>query len=455
MANGFQGPPAVDFYSQLSGLGDTLQANAILRQKQQVNAARQEAFSNFTALDPNSPEYGKQAMTIAQRLGSVGDQDGAVKFLGLAQTAADKARQAERDKVTDSHWSADYSLRKAAAARADDPTPSNFVKDPSVPGGYRPIGPADPAYIENVTAAKARAAAAVPPEGFVVGQDGNLAPRLGGPTDPAYLARVDAEKARAKGDVPTVMGPGSAIITPNKAADGPIFTNKPAASHGLSEDALNIRAEQWNKGDYEGATKNVGRGAQGSATLEAIANRAAEKLITQGYSPSAAADIVSGNMQKFRASGIGQSAEARTSANREANLNLILKATDAAIPAALEQSEKVARTGWVPINQIIQKGQVIASNPELRKFGMANLQLAEHWARAMNPTGVMRESDRDLALHFLSTADSKETYKEVVGQLKTQITRERDSIKGGHTPAGAAPAAGSYVWTPDSGLVSK
>ena len=173
--------------------------------------------------------------------------------------------------------------------------------------------------------------------------------------------------------------------------------------------------------------------------------------------------------QQYKATGIGLNAGARTSATREANLNLILKAANAAIPAALEASEKVARTGWVPLNQIIQKGEVIASNPDLKAFGMANLQLAEHWARAMNPTGVMRESDRDKALSFLSTADSPETYKRAVMQLKMQITRERDSIrqeiKGSspepgevELPAAASPTAskplapGSYNWTPERGI---
>jgi hypothetical protein len=91
------GIPQVNFYSMLSGLGDTLQANAKLRQQQQVSDARKAAFSDFSALDPSSPDYGKQAITIAQKLGSVGDQDGAIKFLGLAQTAADRQRQAQND----------------------------------------------------------------------------------------------------------------------------------------------------------------------------------------------------------------------------------------------------------------------------------------------------------------------------------------------------------------------
>lgn len=120
MANGFQGPPAADFYNQLSGLGDTIQANAALRKKQELDEGRKAAFQDFTALDPRSPNYGTQAMTIAQKLGTIGDQEGAVRFLGLAQTAADRTRQSERDAVTDKHWGADYALRARSAARADE-----------------------------------------------------------------------------------------------------------------------------------------------------------------------------------------------------------------------------------------------------------------------------------------------------------------------------------------------
>jgi hypothetical protein len=155
--------------------------------------------------------------------------------------------------------------------------------------------------------------------------------------------------------------------------------------------------------------------------------------------PAQAASFMSTQLPAFKAGQVGESAGARTAGTREANLNLILKATDAAIPAALEASEKVARTGWVPLNRLIQSGEVIASDPELKEFGMANLQLAEHWARAMNPTGVMRESDRDKALSFLSTADSPETYRRAVMQLQKQITRERDAIRAGRSEPGQGP----------------
>ncbi len=343
-----------------------------------------------------------------------------------------------------------YGLAVRAADRADDETPDNFTANPDfgkVAGApkYVPIGPADPNYLQSVATAKARAAASVPPEGYEENPAAKtdqsapkFIPQSGGPNDPATVQTLAAAKAK----IPRIVAPGEAIVDIGSGKE--TYRNAPAGgAGGLTPEALEIRARQWNKGDYEGATKNVGRGAQGSATLEAISNKAAELLTNSGMTPEDAAAHVSGNMQKFKASGIGQNAEARTSATREANLNLILKATDAAIPAALEQSEKVARTGWVPLNQVIQKGEVIASDPELRKFGMANLQLAEHWARAMNPTGVMRESDRDKALSFLSTADSKDTYKQVVMQLKTQITRERDAIRG--TSAKTPVSIGGYT----------
>jgi hypothetical protein len=216
---------------------------------------------------------------------------------------------------------------------------------------------------------------------------------------------------------------------------------------GMGDGAVELAARRLKEGDLSALT-NIGRGAQASHDLGRIQNRMADILVKEdGLSLADAAKKVSASVQAFKASQTGQSAEARTGATREANLNLILKATDAAIPAALEASDKVNRTGWVPLNKIIQKGQIATSDPDLMKLGMANLQLAEHWARAMNPTGVMRESDREKALEFLSTATSKETYKALVEQLRTQITRERDAVKGvapgstsPYSPSGAAPA---------------
>lgn len=156
-------------------------------------------------------------------------------------------------------------------------------------------------------------------------------------------------------------------------------------------------------------------------------------------------NATSADIQEFQARQAEMSSGARTKGTREANLDIILRVTDSAIPAALAASEKVPRGSWVPINRIIQKGELATSDPALMQFGMANLQLAEGWARAMNPTGVMRESDRDKALSFLSTATSKETYKALVEQLRTQIQRERAAVQSGKQSAVSPPGESPSV----------
>jgi hypothetical protein len=230
--------------------------------------------------------------------------------------------------------------------------------------------------------------------------NGTLQPIPGGPADPEAVTRMEQAKAAGKGSAST-----------------------------MSPEAKEIMARQMIAGNFTGYN-SLGRTAQGLAVRNELNNMAAEIAMREnGMTAAQASSYLNDQKQQFGAHQIGLNTEARTAGQREANLNLILRMTDAAVPAALEASEKVARTGWVPVNQLIQKGEVMASNPELREFGMANLQLAEGWARAMNPTGVMRESDRDKALTFLSTADSKETYERAVRQLQKQITRERDSIR--------------------------
>lgn len=199
----------------------------------------------------------------------------------------------------------------------------------------------------------------------------------------------------------------------------------------ISGQSLEVRAHQRALGDVKGAYAGLPWGSGANIAKQQIDEMATTKLVNEGgMTPREAAEYMSAQTQAFNAKGVGLSAEARTAGTREANLKIILKATEGAIPAALEASREVTRySGFVPLDKIIQKGQVAVNDEKMVKFGMANLQLAEHWARAMNPTGVMRESDRDMALHFLSTARNQPTYEAAVLQLKKQIDRELTAVK--------------------------
>jgi hypothetical protein len=208
-------------------------------------------------------------------------------------------------------------------------------------------------------------------------------------------------------------------------------------SGSISDESISFLADRYLSGD-KSAAQGLGLGASGQANrnkfLQAVSSRAAEKGIT--------GDQLAKIMQEYSAETGAQKSLATT----EAKLKVILNTTRAAIPAAIEASTKVPRTKFVPVNKLIQKGQVATSDPDLQSFAMANLQLAEGWARAMNPTGVMRESDRDLALNTLSTATSPETYASAVNQLKLQLDRELQSIQSIEGKTSSAPATP----TPDS-----
>lgn len=153
------------------------------------------------------------------------------------------------------------------------------------------------------------------------------------------------------------------------------------------------------------------------------------------------------SQQTYNARNVGGTAGARTEATRAANLDIIINSTMAAIPQALAASAAVPRGSWVPVNKAIQKYQAGTSDPQLAAFAVANLQIGELWARAMNPTGVMREGDRELALSNLSTATSPETYKVVLDQVMQAMRREKGAVLQTEKERGGSP-------NPDAGSLN-
>lgn len=151
MANGvISGPPAVDFYSMLSGLGDTIK-------QQRVNDARKQAFGS---LDPNSTDFATLATTGAVNLLKNGDIQGGTTLLNLSQAAQQRLQATQRDQR-------DFSFRQTEAQRAQQnadrsyglqektlerrTVPEGFTQNPN--GGLQPIpgGPKDPNYLRTVT----------------------------------------------------------------------------------------------------------------------------------------------------------------------------------------------------------------------------------------------------------------------------------------------------------------
>jgi hypothetical protein len=120
------GIPAFDFYSALSGIGDTIASN-------RKDAARKAALEAASA---NGVSYGDAMRGLIR----AGDLQGAQMFANL-QTHKDSldaaarsdARQAARDAIADKHWAASFDLQKRAADRADQD--SFAIKEITMPDG--------------------------------------------------------------------------------------------------------------------------------------------------------------------------------------------------------------------------------------------------------------------------------------------------------------------------------
>jgi hypothetical protein len=334
-----------------------------------------------------------------------------------------------------------------AVQPAPKPTPPAQPQPPRAPiGAGGPGGPAQPPQAAAVPqpapmpqpAPQQPAGPITPqvplPKGFTDPQAAILALRTEAArlsANPKMKGQVDELKdwaTRIEGSIaPLNVQPNATIVDPRTGKT--LYQGPGAAAYSNAGTGATIDADAERYRQTGTLPPNMGRGIQGQHEAAAIRARAAEQEINAGGDPAKWPE----RWQDYRAAGVGKSTAERVKASREENLNLILKAADAAIPAALEASKALPRTAYVPLNKLIQKGEIMSSDPRLVEFGMANLQLAEHWARAMNPTGVMRESDRDKALTFLDTGFANNTYERAVMQLQKQITRERDAVRGGGT----------------------
>ncbi len=393
-------------------------------------------IAGVTNIDPNAPLSQGQQVRVAGLLKRYAPQPAAPAAVDpLAAQSSPAARVAD-----------------AFAAVPDATAPAPQPQQRAPIGAPAPAAPTPPAAAPAAAAPVAQPAAQQPtgpigphvplPKGFTDPEKAILALRARAgqlEVNPYALGQAAVLNNWAdrieKSIQPLSVTATSTIVDPRTGAI--IYQGPAAAAFATPENSATLDADAERYRQTGTLPPNMGRGVQGQQQATAIRARAAELESESGGDPAAWPT----RWQQYRATGVGLSQAERTKAVREENLKLILKAANAAIPAALEQSEKVSRTGFVPLNKIIQRGQIMTSDPELRAFGMANLQLAEHWARAMNPTGVMRESDRDLALQFLSTADSQATYRRLVSQLKTQIEREYKSIQSGDAAFGSAQDA--------------
>lgn len=215
--------------------------------------------------------------------------------------------------------------------------------------------------------------------GYIRNPDGTMTPVKGGPADPEQISAV--AKAKQTGAL-------------------------------LPDDTADFLAERIVAGDAK-ALVGLGRGAQGAENIIRVQTMAARKAVERGMNPS---DILAKVAEQS-----GLTASQRTFGTQTAKMAINSTEAQGALELGREASKAVPRTNWVPINKLIQAGQVITSDPKLIQFAAANLAIVNTYARAISPTGTPTVHDKEHAERLLSTATGPEAYNALLDQLNKEI----------------------------------
>jgi hypothetical protein len=199
------------------------------------------------------------------------------------------------------------------------------------------------------------------------------------------------------------------------------FENPGQAPQGVQQRDWDIWA------DYErmtGKQPNLGWGKEMNAFKARLSLYANERQAAQIPIDPAAQELA-GQQAGYQ----GQIAGAKSLGTRGTNIELAANLASVAIPQALEASDSFPRGRWTPVNAAKLRLAEAGSNVELSKWDIANLQIAEMYARALNPNAyTIRKDMFDRAVGAISEAKSPEAYEATLRSIYQAMQRERQGI---------------------------
>lgn len=228
--------------------------------------------------------------------------------------------------------------------------------------------------------------------------------------------------------------PSDAFTSFAGAGDGPAALR----AMGISEAQAHMLARYYER---TGKFPNLGFGQQANAAKLAITalatNMAADDVQLdrklRGLPPLPPGTELNTEaahrMASLQAAYQGTVSGARSVGTRGANVQMAGNLALTAIPAALDASKAISRTRWTPVNAALLKAYRAGSSVSLSRWDVANLQIAEMYARALNPTGTtIREDMFDRAVSVLSQAKDPAAYRETLKTIYDNIKREQGGI---------------------------
>lgn len=191
----------------------------------------------------------------------------------------------------------------------------------------------------------------------------------------------------------------------------------------LSDAAIDRMARQFVEAGDVSVKTNIGTGASRGENLGRLNQRIADLQIEQNVSPKE-------QFSRIAKAG-GEKQYQRTTGGYGGRVEVASNEVVAMIPLALASSEKMKRSKYVPINQVMQIAQRGSSNLDLMEFATNNFGLTNAYVRAMNPTGVPRVQER-LEAHMeglFRTVTSHEAYDRMVKQMAREVEASKNAVQ--------------------------
>lgn len=227
-----------------------------------------------------------------------------------------------------------------------------------------------------------------------------------------------------------------ALDAKTKETDAKLKLLRERQTEGTMDDAtLDQMVDRRLAGD-KSVTTNVGRGNQGAINISRFNEKLATKMREQ--------NITGADLAKVDQQYTGGTAYQRSAGGQAARVESATNEVEALIPQAIETSRALPRSKFVPWNTLVQKWQAGTSDPAYNDFMIANFSLINAYARAMNPTGQPRITERmeAKAEGILSHATSQEAYQTQVNRLWQEVKASKGAVaktREGIQPAGPSP----------------
>ena len=228
---------------------------------------------------------------------------------------------------------------------------------------------------------------------------------------------VEARKAETKSEplVPVQTAEG-VVYMPRSQAEGQKVGSRsgaPVSQEGTYDpETRRSMARQYLSGD-KSVLQNFGTSRQAQIDKALVRKEIYTVAKELGKQP----EDIAGAMAEFE----GYKASERTLGTAMARIGMFQVEAESLIPPALEASNKVKRFDLIPLNKLEQKFDESTSDPDLKRFAIANNALLQSYVKAITPVGAPTDLVRRHAYGLLSTVDGQAAYEAGVKQLQIEM----------------------------------